>query len=151
MTYVFFSFADRWFVVTHSFTDVHSSFGHFWNVFKKGTDFSYNLFYRFLRFIDNWIQVEANPNQELNKLSEKNVFFAIMNVVNIKWIRNIIFLRNRWIVHIDLLEIFCLVFVINVFVVDDRVRYLLYNLEKVSDFRIIFIKTAIQSGQTKMT
>ncbi len=151
MTYVLFSFTDRWFVVTHSFTDVHSSFGHFWNVFKKGTDFSNNLFDGFLRFIDNRIQVEANPNQELNELSEKNVFLTIMNVVNIKWIGDIIFFRNRWIVHIDLLEIFCLVFVINVLIVDDRVRYLLYNLEKISNFWIIFIETAIQSGQTKMT
>ena len=61
----------------------------------------------------------SNPNQKLNKFSEKNVFLAFMNVVNIKGVRNVILLRNVWIFEVYLFKVFGLIFVEDVFVVND--------------------------------
>lgn len=66
-----------------------------------------------------------------------------MNVVNIKWVSNIIFLRKSGIVEVNLFEIFGLIFEVNVFVVHDRVRHFVDDLQKVSDFGIGFVETTV--------
>ena len=73
-----------------------------------------------------------------------------MDIVDIKWIRNVVLLRDIRIFEVDLFKIFSLVLVVNVFIAYDWVRYFIDNFQQLSDFGVGFIESSIQSSQTKI-
>lgn len=74
-----------------------------------------------------------------------------MDIGVLKGIGNVILLDYFQIVEINIFKIVCLAFVVDVFIVYDRVRNFINQLQELSDFGVGFIETPVESGKAEVS
>ncbi len=66
-----------------------------------------------------------------------------MNVVGIKWKLYVVLLGNYWVTKVYLLTVAGLTFIVDILIVDNRVRHKLDHVKKLLNLRCILEKSSV--------